>query len=107
MIYLGHEAETFIRESTDSMIAVKYINSKTKTIGGKRGKCRIVNTCIAYVAVISGKLFRKFSRNKNHVHKYEKCLLYVIIKLGTNVSGGDKVFIMELESITWGFDIIH
>ena len=46
-------------------------------------------------------------QNSNHVYKDEKYLLSVIIPLGKNISVGDTVFIMELEYITWEFDIIY
>ena len=59
----------------------------------KYKQCRIVNTCFIFVAVIGGRLFRNSPKNHKYVHKGKKDLLSVIITLGTNVSGRDKVFI--------------
>ena len=62
---------------------------------------RIGNICFTSVAVIGGRLLSNSPKNNNHVRKYQKYLLSVIITLGENVSGGDTVLMMELESITW------
>ena len=42
--------------------------------------------------VIGGKLFSNKTKNPNHVHKYSKYLLYVIINMEIYIRGGDTVF---------------
>ena len=42
--------------------------------------------------VISGKLFSSHHQNMNHVHKDSKDLVYVIIDMENDISGGDTVF---------------
>ena len=44
------------------------------------------------MAVIGGKIYSNHPKHLNHVHKYTKYLVYVIIKPGKNISGGDTVF---------------
>ena len=44
------------------------------------------------MAVIGGRIFGNHHKNLNHVHKNSKDLVYVIITLGENISGGDTVF---------------
>ena len=44
------------------------------------------------MAVIGGKLFSNHPKNMNHVHKYSKDLVAVIIIMSENISGGDTVF---------------
>ena len=77
-----------------------YFNNKIFT---KSGKCiftaketslkyRIEIVCFTYKSIIDGKIYITHPKNMNYVHKYGKELLSVIIKLGTNVSGGDTVF---------------
>ena len=41
---------------------------------------------------IGGKLYSNHPKNLNHVHKDSKNLVYVIITLGGDISGGDNVF---------------
>ena len=53
--------------------------------------CRIGNNCFTAVAVSGGKILSNSRKNHNHVHKYEGDMLLVIIKIGTNVSDGDKI----------------
>ena len=43
--------------------------------------------CFASTAVIGGKLFSYHPKNMNHVYKYTKVLLSVIITLQTSISG--------------------
>ena len=44
------------------------------------------------MAVICGKLYSNHPKNMNHVHKETKDLVYVIITVGKDISGGDTVF---------------
>ena len=44
------------------------------------------------MAVIGGKLFSNHPKNLNHVHKDSKDLVYVIITLVKDISGGNAVF---------------
>ena len=42
--------------------------------------------------IIDGIIYSNQPKNLNHVHKYSKYLVSVIITLGENISGGDTVF---------------
>ena len=44
------------------------------------------------MATIGGNLYTRHVKNLNHVHKYSKDILSVIIILGTDVNGGETVF---------------
>ena len=44
------------------------------------------------MATIGGNLYTRLAKNLNHVHNDSKDLLSVIIILGYNVNGGEKVF---------------
>ena len=44
------------------------------------------------MAVIGGRLVSNHHKNLNHVHKDSNNLVYFIITLGENISGGDTVF---------------
>ena len=44
-------------------------------------------------ATIGGNLYTKHAKNLNNVHKERKYLLSVIIILGTDVNGGETVFL--------------
>ena len=44
------------------------------------------------MAVIGGKLYSDHPKNMKHVHKYSKYLVYIIINLVGDISGGDTVF---------------
>ena len=54
--------------------------------------CRINDTCFMSLATIGGNLYKRHANNLNHVHKYSKDILSVIIILGTDVNGGEAVF---------------
>ena len=58
-------------------------------------ECRIGDTCFTSLATIGGNLYTRHPKNLNHVHKDSKYLLSVIIILGTDVRGGETVFLME------------
>ena len=44
------------------------------------------------MSTIGGNLYTRHAKNINHVHKYSKDILSVIIILGTYVNGGEAVF---------------
>ena len=44
------------------------------------------------MATIGGNLYTRHVKNLNHVHKYSKDILSVIIILGTDVNGVETVF---------------
>ena len=54
--------------------------------------CRIGEAIFTSMAVISGKLYSNKPKNLNHVHKDSKDLVYVIITMGSIISGWDTVF---------------
>ena len=56
---------------------------------------RIGDTCFTSLATIGGNLYTRHVKNLNHVHKYSKDLLLVIIVLGTYVNGGETFFYDE------------
>ena len=45
-----------------------------------------------YIPIIGVKLYSNHPKNINHVHKYSKDLLSIILPLGNVFSGGDTVF---------------
>ena len=58
-------------------------------------KRRIGDTCFTSLETIGGNLYTRHVKNLNHVHKDSKDLTSVIIILGTDVNGGETVFIIE------------
>ena len=58
-------------------------------------ECKIGDTCFTSLATIGGNLFTRHPKNLNHIHKYSNDLLSVIINLGTDVNGCEKLFLME------------
>ena len=50
---------------------------------------RIGGMCFTSIDIIGGNIYSINTKNMNHVHKYSKDLMSVIIILGTNISGGD------------------
>ena len=63
-------------------------------------ECRIGDTCFMSLATIGGNLFKRHSNNLNHVHINSNNLMSVITILGTNVHGGETVFMMERKLMT-------
>ena len=55
-------------------------------------ECIIGDTCFTSLAKIGRNLYTRHVKNLNHVHKYSKDLLSVIIILGTDLNGGKIVF---------------
>ena len=55
-------------------------------------ECRISDTCFMSLATIGDNLYTRHAKNNNHVHKYSKDILSVIIILGTDVNCGETVF---------------
>ena len=53
---------------------------------------RIGVTCFTSIYIIGGKIYINHTKNVNHVHKYSKDLVPVIITTETNVSGGETLF---------------
>ena len=54
------------------------------------------------IAVIGGKLYINKPKNMNHVHKSSKDLVFVMINLGTNISGGDTLFYGRVKQKDFG-----
>ena len=54
--------------------------------------CIIGENIFTSIAVIGGKLYISHPKNLNHLHKYSKDMIYVIITLGGNISEGYNVF---------------
>ena len=44
------------------------------------------------MAVVGGKQYSNHTKNLNHVYKYTKDMVSVIITVGKHISGGDTVF---------------
>ena len=53
---------------------------------------RIGETIFTSMPVIGGKLYSNNPKNLNHLHKYAKDLVSVIITVGKDISGADTVF---------------
>ena len=58
-------------------------------------QCIIGDTCFTSLATIGGNLYTRHAKNLYHVHKDSQDLLSVIIIMGTDVIGGERVFMME------------
>ena len=56
-------------------------------------QCRIGDTYFTSLETIGGNLFTGNPRNINHIHIYSNDLLSVIIIFGTDVHGGENVFL--------------
>ena len=56
-------------------------------------ECIIGDTCFTSMATIGGNLYTRHVNNLNRVHRDSKDLLSVIIILGTDVNGGETVFL--------------
>ena len=54
--------------------------------------CRIGENIFNSMTVIGGKLYSNHPPNMNHVHKDTKDMVYVIITVGKDMSGGDTMF---------------
>ena len=54
--------------------------------------CKIGEPIFISMAVIGGRLCSNHHKNLKHVQKTSKCLVYVILTLGDNISGEDTVF---------------
>ena len=96
VIALAKSVETFIIFSIYYMPTIKYWQTLGRDM--KKAKkmipkeCRIGDTCFTSLAIIGGNLYTRHVKNLNHVHNDSKDLLSVIIILGTDVNGGEKVF---------------
>ena len=77
-----------------------YISQYWKTLERKMEKskeilpstCIIGETIFTYMDFIDGKLYSNHPKSLNRVHKYSKDMVYVIITVGKDISGGDTVF---------------
>ena len=56
-------------------------------------ECRIGDTCFTSFATIGGNLYTRHQNNLNCVHRDINNLLSAIIILGTDVNGGETVFV--------------
>ena len=96
IIALAKSVETFIIVSISEMPTIKYWKNLERTMVKAKemipNECRIGDTCFTSLGTIGGNLYTRHPKNLNHVHKYSKYLLYVIIILGTDVHGGETVF---------------
>ena len=96
IIALAKSVETFILVSISEMPTIKYWQNLERTMDKAKemipNECRIGDTCFTSLAIIGGNLYTRHPKNLNHVHKYSKDLMSVIIILGTDVHGGETVF---------------
>ena len=96
---LAKSVETFIMVSISDMPTIKYwqilgsIMDKVKENIPK--ECRIGDTCLMLFATIGDNFYTRHPNNLNHLHRDSKYLLSVTIILGTDVNGGETVFMME------------
>ena len=93
---LAKSVETFILVSIYDMPTIKYWQNFGRKMKKAKEKIpkqyRIDDTCFTSLATIAGNLYTRHAKNLNHVHKYSKDLLSVIIILGTDVSCDETVF---------------
>ena len=54
------------------------------------------------MAVIGGRLYRNHPKNLNHMHKYVKDLVSVIITFGKYIIGGDTLFYDGVKTCDFG-----
>ena len=96
IIALAKLIETFIEVPMIEMPTIKYwqnlgrIMNESKMMIPK--ECRIGDTCFTSLTTIGGNLYTRNEKNINHVQKYSKYLLSVIIILVTDVNGDETVF---------------
>ena len=99
ILALAKSVENFIIVSMSEMPTIKYWQNLGSTMDKAKEmipkECRIGDTCFTSLANIGGNLYSRHRKNLNHVHKESKYLLSVIIILGTEVHGGETVFMME------------
>ena len=50
------------------------------------------DTCFTSFVTIGGNVYTRHAKNLNHIHRYSKYIMSVIIILGTYVNGGETVF---------------
>ena len=97
IIALAKSVETFIIVSINEMPTIKYWQNLVSAMDKAKwmipNECRIGDTCFTSWATIGGNLYTRHPENLNHAHKDSKDLLSVIIILGTDVHGGETVFI--------------
>ena len=79
---------------------IKYLQNLERTMDKAKemipNECRIGDKWFTSLANIGGNLYTRHPKNLNHVHKDSKYLLSVIIILGTDVHGGETVFLMKI-----------
>ena len=96
IIALAKSVETFIEVSMSEMPTIKYWKNLGRITNQSKAmipvECRIGDSCFTSFATIGGNLYTRHPKNLNHVHKDSKDILSVIIILGTDVNGGEKVF---------------
>ena len=69
-------------------------------------KCRIGETYFTSISFIEGKLSSNHPKNMNFVQKDTKELVYVLITVGTIISGGEAVFFDRVKTYDLG-NITH
>ena len=78
------------------MSTTKYWKNMNKCLIADKEKtplqCRIGETCFTSIDIIGGKIYSNHPKNMNHVHKYRKGLVSVIITMGKTLSGEEIVF---------------
>ena len=96
IIALAKSVKMFILDSISEMPTIKYWQNFEITMDKAKemitNECRIGDSCFTSLATIGGNLYTRHPKNLNHVHKYSKYLMSVIIILGTDVNGGETVF---------------
>ena len=96
IIALSKSAETFIEVSMIEMPTIKYWKNLGRIMNQAKmmvpEEWRIGDTCFTSLETIRVNLYTIHPKNLNHVHKYSKDLLSVIIILGTDVNSGETVF---------------
>ena len=86
IIALAKSVETFIEVSMGEMPNIRYwqnlgrIMEEAKVMIPK--ECRIGDTCFTSFKTTGGNLYTRNPNNPNHVHRYSKDILLVIIILG-------------------------
>ena len=99
IVALSKSVETFSFVSIIEMPTINYWQNGGRIM--KEAKmmipkyCIIGDTCFTSLETIGGNLYTRHVKNINHVHKDIKYLLPVIIISGTDINGGETVFMME------------
>ena len=96
ILALAKSFETFIMVSISDLPTIKHWQKLASIMDKSRDNITkeyiIGDTSFTSFSTIGGNLYTRHAKNLNHVHRYSKDFLLVIIILGTDVNGGETFF---------------